>query len=91
VNLTQLYELRRKGKKPAGLVVLTLLPELSKHLEEANRKLTELQSDRRMLKEDVDSDDIANIVSQWTGIPVAKMREGEKLIQDDKKRVFFLF
>jgi len=33
VNLTQLYELRRKGKKPAGLVVLTLLPELSKHLE----------------------------------------------------------
>ncbi len=52
--------------------------ELNKRLEEANDKLTELQSDRRMLKEDVDSDDIANIVSQWTGIPVTKMLEGER-------------
>jgi len=52
--------------------------ELKNHLEETNRKLAELQTDRRMLKEDVDSDDIASIVSQWTGIPVTKMLEGEK-------------
>jgi len=52
--------------------------ELEKQLEETNNKLAELQSDRRMLKEDVDSDDIANVVSQWTGIPVTKMLEGEK-------------
>jgi ATP-dependent Clp protease ATP-binding subunit ClpB len=52
--------------------------ELQKRLEETNRKLTELQTDSKMLKEEVDDEDIAEVVSRWTGIPVSKMLEGER-------------
>jgi ATP-dependent Clp protease ATP-binding subunit ClpB len=57
--------------------------ELNSRLEETNQKLEALQSDRKMLKEEVDDHDIAAVVSSWTGIPVSKMLEGEreKLIQ----------
>ncbi len=53
-------------------------PELNKALDEANRKLVALQKDRKMLKEEVDEDDIAEVVAKWTGIPVARMLEGER-------------
>lgn len=53
------------------------LPELQKQLEEENRRLTESQSQVKLLKEEVDEEDIAEIVSKWTGIPVARMLEGE--------------
>ncbi|MBI5755293.1 MAG: ATP-dependent chaperone ClpB [Nitrospirae bacterium] len=53
------------------------LPELQKQLEEENRRLAESQSRGKLLKEEVDKEDIAEIVSKWTGIPVAKMLEGE--------------
>ena len=53
------------------------LPELQKQLEIENRHLTESQSTMKLLKEEVDEEDIAEIVSKWTGIPVAKMLEGE--------------
>ena len=43
----------------------------------ANAKLAELQKDQKMLKEEVDAEDIAEVVAKWTGIPVAKMLEGE--------------
>ena len=52
--------------------------ELEKTLEEENRKLEELQSGQKMLKEEVDSEDIAEVVAKWTGIPVSRMMEGEK-------------
>jgi len=52
--------------------------ELNNRLEEVNRKLADLQSDRKMLKEEVDDQDIAEVVSRWTGIPVSKMLEGER-------------
>jgi ATP-dependent Clp protease ATP-binding subunit ClpB len=52
--------------------------DLEKRLEEANEKLVELQSNRRMLKEEVDDEDVAEVVSSWTGIPVSKMLEGER-------------
>jgi ATP-dependent Clp protease ATP-binding subunit ClpB len=52
--------------------------ELGKQLEEANETLATLQSDRKMLKEEVDEEDIAEVVSRWTGIPVSRMMEGEK-------------
>jgi len=57
--------------------------ELKKRLDAANGKLAELQEHRKMLREEVDAEDIAEIVSKWTGIPVAKMLEGEreKLVQ----------
>ena len=51
--------------------------ELEKRLEETNYKLSELQAGSKMLKEEVDDEDIAEVVSRWTGIPVNKMLEGE--------------
>jgi ATP-dependent Clp protease ATP-binding subunit ClpB len=52
--------------------------ELRRQLDEAKQKLVLLQQDRKMLKEEVDDEDIAEVVSKWTGIPVAKMLEGER-------------
>ena len=54
------------------------IPELERQLVEANRKLQEIQKDRKMLKEEVDEEDIAEIVSRWTGIPVSRMLESER-------------
>jgi ATP-dependent Clp protease ATP-binding subunit ClpB len=54
------------------------LTELEKNLEQENRKLADLQSGQRMLKEEVDSEDIAEVVAKWTGIPVSRLMEGEK-------------
>ncbi len=52
------------------------LPKLQKELEEYNKKLETLGE--RMLREEVTEDDIAQIVSKWTGIPVSKMLESER-------------
>lgn len=65
------------------------LVQLGKSLSTENRLLQELQSTKKMLKEEVDHEDIAKIVSKWTGIPVARMLEGdvEKLIKmEDRLR-----
>jgi ATP-dependent Clp protease ATP-binding subunit ClpB len=51
--------------------------DLQKEMEEQNARLTELQSDRKMLKEEVDEEDVAEVVSKWTGIPVSRLMEGE--------------
>ncbi|MBC7229699.1 MAG: ATP-dependent chaperone ClpB [Actinobacteria bacterium] len=61
--------------------------ELQARLEEENRRLQELQKDRKMLKEEVDDEDIAEVVSAWTGIPVSKLLEGEveKLIHMEER------
>ena len=53
------------------------LPGLQKQLEEENKRLSESQDAVKLLKEEVDEEDIAEIVSKWTGIPVTKMLEGE--------------
>jgi len=52
--------------------------ELGKRLEEANQKLETLQKGSKMLKEEVDDEDVAEVVSRWTGIPVSRMLEGER-------------
>jgi ATP-dependent Clp protease ATP-binding subunit ClpB len=54
------------------------LTALEKSLEEENKELADLQSGQKMLKEEVDSEDIAEVVAKWTGIPVSKLMEGEK-------------
>ncbi|MEF3253977.1 MAG: AAA family ATPase, partial [Deferribacterales bacterium] len=56
--------------------------ELNKKLEDLNNRLKEIQKDRKMLKEEVDEEDIAEIIAKWTGIPVTKLleEEAEKLI-----------
>ncbi len=52
--------------------------ELKQRLEETRQRLAELQKNRKMLKEEVDDEDIAEVISRWTGIPVSKMLEGER-------------
>ncbi len=54
------------------------LIELQKAFEEDGKRLSELQADTRMLKEEVEAEDVAQIVSRWTGVPVSRMLEGEK-------------
>jgi ATP-dependent Clp protease ATP-binding subunit ClpB len=53
------------------------LPQLEKEITEEEARLAELQKSQRMLKEDVDEEDIAGIVSRWTHIPVSRLIEGE--------------
>jgi len=52
--------------------------DLKARLNEANEKLAQLQKKSKMLKEEVDDEDIADVLSRWTGIPVSKMLEGER-------------
>jgi len=52
--------------------------ELKQQMEKARLDLEALQSERKMLKEEVDDEDIAEVVSKWTGIPVSRMLEGER-------------
>ncbi len=62
-------------------------PMLNTRLSEENEHLQTLQSENKMLKEEVDEEDIAVIVSKWTGIPVTRMIEGEieKLLQMEER------
>jgi ATP-dependent Clp protease ATP-binding subunit ClpB len=63
------------------------LVDLNKKLAVANENLLELQKDKKMLKEEVDEEDIAGIVSKWTSIPVSRMLESEKeklLLMEDR-------
>jgi ATP-dependent Clp protease ATP-binding subunit ClpB len=64
------------------------IPEVQQRLEELNKQLQEMQGEGKMLvKEEVDAEDIAEIVSKWTGIPVTRMlqSEREKLIHLEEK------
>jgi ATP-dependent Clp protease ATP-binding subunit ClpB len=51
--------------------------DLEAEIEEKTERLNELQGDQQMLKEEVDEEDVAEIVSKWTGIPVTRLMEGE--------------
>jgi len=53
------------------------IPELQKKIAAAQKKLAEVQKDQHMLKEEVTEEDIAQVVSRWTGIPVTKMLSSE--------------
>jgi ATP-dependent Clp protease ATP-binding subunit ClpB len=63
------------------------LINLQKQLDEENKKLVDLQKDQKMLKEEVDEEDIAEVVSRWTHIPVSRMLEGEmhKLVHMEER------
>ncbi|HAV66127.1 TPA: type VI secretion system ATPase TssH, partial [Patescibacteria group bacterium] len=68
------------------------IPALEKQINEAKKELKKVQKDRQILKEEVTEEDIAAVVSRWTGIPVQKMLEGEsekltKLEEEIAKRV----
>jgi len=63
------------------------LVELNRELEEENGKLLEVQKDKQMLKEEVDAEDVAGVVANWTGIPVSRMLESDvqKLIRMEER------
>jgi len=68
------------------------IQEAQKNIETLNKKLTEIQSDKALIKEEVTAEDIAEIVAHWTGIPVTKMMQSErerllKLEEELHKRV----
>jgi ATP-dependent Clp protease ATP-binding subunit ClpB len=53
------------------------LPAIEREIDVATKELAELQRDHAFLKEEVDAEDVADVVSRWTGVPVAKLLEGE--------------
>jgi ATP-dependent Clp protease ATP-binding subunit ClpB len=66
------YDLNRAAELKFGK-----LTDLERRLLEEEKRLTEKQGQSRLLKEEVDEEDIAEVVSRWTGIPVSKLLEGE--------------
>ncbi len=78
---------RQGDLSKASEILYGRLPELNKKLEEESKKLAEIQKTRKMLKEEVDAEDIAEIVSKWTGIPVSRLMEGEieKLVHMEER------
>jgi ATP-dependent Clp protease ATP-binding subunit ClpB len=54
------------------------ITDIQHQLEKETKQLAEIQKDTKMLKEEVDAEDVAEVVSKWTGIPVSKMLESEK-------------
>jgi len=84
-------ELRADLSKAAE-ILYGRIPEITKELKTKEQKLKKLQSARQILKEEVGEEEVAKVVSRWTGIPVMKMLEGEseKLVRMEdelKKRV----
>jgi ATP-dependent Clp protease ATP-binding subunit ClpB len=61
----------------AGEIQYGRIPTVNKRIEAASEDLKMLQADGKMLKEEVDSEDIADIVSKWTGVPVRNLLQGE--------------
>jgi ATP-dependent Clp protease ATP-binding subunit ClpB len=63
------------------------IPETERRLQAAEARLSSLQQSQRMLKEQVDEEDIAEVVSKWTGIPVSRLMEGEiqKLVEMESR------
>jgi ATP-dependent Clp protease ATP-binding subunit ClpB len=53
------------------------LPELQRQLDDAVARLASLQGEQKMLKQEVDEEDVAEVVSKWTGVPVSRLLEGE--------------
>ncbi len=69
---------RRGDLDEAARILYGEIPKLQKKLDEANERLKKLQKDSPLLKEEVGEEEIAQIVSKWTGIPVSKMLESER-------------
>jgi ATP-dependent Clp protease ATP-binding subunit ClpB len=63
------------------------VPQLEAAIKEQEAKLATLQKHHRMLKEEVDEEDIAEVVAKWTGIPVSRLMEGEiqKLLRMEER------
>jgi len=83
----------RKGDlQKAAEIRYGKIPNLEKHIKDSQKQLSGLQGKRRILKEEVGVEDVAGVVSRWTGIPVYKMMEEEtaklsRMEEELKKRV----
>ncbi|CAN5764971.1 ATP-dependent chaperone ClpB [soil metagenome] len=66
------YDLNRAAELQYGTLV-----QLEQQIKVAEQRLTSLQESGKLLKEEVDTEDIAEIVSRWTGVPVSRLMEGE--------------
>ena len=76
---TQLEQAQRRGELGrASEIQYGRIPEITQKLEEHNKKLGALQVGGQMLKEEVTEEDIAQVVSSWTHIPVSRLQEGER-------------
>jgi ATP-dependent Clp protease ATP-binding subunit ClpB len=75
-------DLQRVGELRYGQLL-----QIERSLEQENARLAKVQLERRMLKEEVDEEDIAEVVAKWTGIPVARLIEGEveKLVHMEER------
>ncbi|HRB03544.1 MAG TPA: AAA family ATPase, partial [Ilumatobacteraceae bacterium] len=78
----ELEQLRTQVERETDLSVAAeirygRIPELERRITEATEHLDELQVGNRMLKEEVDAEDIAEVVSKWTGVQVSRLLEGE--------------
>jgi ATP-dependent Clp protease ATP-binding subunit ClpB len=63
------------------------IPAIERQIQAAEARLADLQKNQRMLKEEVDEEDIAEVVSKWTNIPVSRLMEGEiqKLVHMEER------
>jgi ATP-dependent Clp protease ATP-binding subunit ClpB len=80
---------RSSALQQAAEIKYGKIPEAKKAIESAQRELTEVQANKKMLTEEVAAEDIASIVARWTGIPVERLIRGEntKLMQmEDRLR-----
>jgi len=81
---------QREGNlERAGELQYGVLIKLEKELQEESDNLSKVQADKKMLTEEVEAEDIAQVVSKWTGIPVTRMLEGEVeklLVMEDRLR-----
>ncbi|MEA2524161.1 MAG: ATP-dependent Clp protease ATP-binding subunit ClpB [Thermomicrobiales bacterium] len=66
------YDLNRAAELQYGKLV-----ELEKRIKDEEKRLGQLQANGKLLKEEVDAEDIADVVSRWTGVPVSRLMEGE--------------
>jgi ATP-dependent Clp protease ATP-binding subunit ClpB len=85
---TQIEQAQRAGEYArASELQYGKLPEIERRIKEQEARLAELQQTRRMLKEEVDEEDIAAVVSRWTGVPVSRLIEGEiqKLLKMEER------
>jgi len=69
---------RRGDLQKAAEISYGKVPQVEKEIQGLEKRLAEIQKKEKYLKEEVDAEDIAEIVSKWTGIPVTKMLESEK-------------
>ena len=69
---------REGDYEKVAMIRYSKLGELNKEIEDIQAELRQMQGDKAMIKEEVDAEDIADVVSRWTGIPVSKMMQTEK-------------